>query len=64
MTIPGFYDDVVPLTDHERTTLASLPFDDKQYLTDIGSPKLDGEESYTTLERKWAPSLLPASTQR
>ena len=30
--IPGFYDDVVPLTDRERKEFASLPFDERKFL--------------------------------
>jgi acetylornithine deacetylase/succinyl-diaminopimelate desuccinylase-like protein len=52
--IPGFYDDVVPLTDEERKAWASLPFNEKKYKKDFGIPKLFGESGYTTLERTWA----------
>jgi len=52
--VPGFYDDVVPLTDEERKAWASLPFNEKKYKKDFGIPKLFGESGYTTLERTWA----------
>lgn len=52
--IPGFYDDVVPLTDEERNAWATLPFNEKQYRKDFGIPRLHGESDYTTLERTWA----------
>jgi len=52
--IPGFYDDVVPLTDDERNRLANLPFDEASYLQGLGLDALWGEEGYTTLERRWA----------
>jgi acetylornithine deacetylase/succinyl-diaminopimelate desuccinylase-like protein len=52
--IPGFYDDVVPLQDEERKAWASLPFNEKKYKKDFGTPKLAGETGYTTLERTWA----------
>jgi acetylornithine deacetylase/succinyl-diaminopimelate desuccinylase-like protein len=52
--IPGFYDDVVPLTDEERKAWASLPFNEKKFKKDFGIPKLFGESGYTTLERTWA----------
>ena len=52
--IPGFYDDVVPLTDRERQELAALPFDEKEYFEQIGVAGAVGEEGYTTLERRWA----------
>ena len=54
ITIPGFYDDVVPLSEEERKAWASLPYNEKKYKKDFGIPKLFGETGYTTLERTWA----------
>jgi acetylornithine deacetylase/succinyl-diaminopimelate desuccinylase-like protein len=55
VTLPGFYDDVVPLTDDERELLARLPFDEKQWLADAGDSRATyGEAGYSTLERIWA----------
>ena len=34
--IPGFYDDVVPLTERERQQFAALPFDEAEYFAEIG----------------------------
>jgi acetylornithine deacetylase/succinyl-diaminopimelate desuccinylase-like protein len=51
--IPGFYDDVVALSDAERAEFAKLPFNEKRYRKEIGAPKLHGESGYTTLERVW-----------
>lgn len=60
VTIPGFYDKVIPLTEMERKSFAELPFDEKRYLEDIGSPALTGEEGYTSCERTWVrPTLDP-----
>jgi len=56
--IPGFYDDVRPLTDEERQAWATLPFNEKKYRSDFGIPKLFGETDYTTLERTWARPTL------
>lgn len=56
--VPGFYDDVLPLTDEERQAWATLPFNEKQYRKDFGIPKLAGETDYTTLERTWARPTL------
>jgi len=56
--VPGFYDDVVPLTAEERQAWAGLPFNEKQYRKDFGIPKLHGETDYTTLERTWARPTL------
>jgi acetylornithine deacetylase/succinyl-diaminopimelate desuccinylase-like protein len=55
VALPGFYDDVVPLTDDERELLARLPFDEKQWLADAGDSRATyGEAGYSTLERIWA----------
>lgn len=58
VTIPGFYDKVVPLSEDERARLAALPFDEQQYLALTGSPAPFGEPGYTTLERMWARPTL------
>jgi acetylornithine deacetylase/succinyl-diaminopimelate desuccinylase-like protein len=52
--IPGFYDDVVALTDDERNEWKRLPFNETKYKKDLGAPRLYGETGYTTLERVWA----------
>lgn len=52
--VPGFYDDVVPLSEREREQLAAMPFDELRYMQQIGVTALSGEEGYTTLERRWA----------
>jgi acetylornithine deacetylase/succinyl-diaminopimelate desuccinylase-like protein len=52
--IPGFYDDVVPLTDEERAEWKRLPFNETKYRKELGAPKLFGETGYSTLERVWA----------
>jgi acetylornithine deacetylase/succinyl-diaminopimelate desuccinylase-like protein len=49
--IPGFYDDVLDLTDRERAAMAELPFDEEAYRAQVGVPALVGEAGYTTLER-------------
>ncbi len=54
VTVPGFYDDVVPLSDREREEMAAMPFDEKQYFAQIGVAGATGEEGYTALERRWA----------
>jgi acetylornithine deacetylase/succinyl-diaminopimelate desuccinylase-like protein len=56
--VPGFYDDVKPIDEAERTAWASLPFNEKTYKKDFGIPKLFGETDYTTLERTWARPTL------
>ena len=55
VTLPGFYDDVVPLTDEERALFARLPFDEEEWLRKAGNSRAPyGEKGYTTLERVWA----------
>jgi acetylornithine deacetylase/succinyl-diaminopimelate desuccinylase-like protein len=56
--IPGFYDDVVPLSDADRAALGSLPFDEAAYQDHLGLPALVGEVGYTTLERRGARPTL------
>lgn len=52
--VPGFYDDVLPLSEEERRALASLPFDEQKYFEQVGVDGAVGEEGYTALERRWA----------
>src|SRR6266576_3030524 len=56
--IPGFYDDVVPLSEADRAALAALPFDEAAYEAHLGLPALVGEVGYTTLERRSARPTL------
>jgi len=52
--VPGFYDDVVPLTDREREEYQSLPFSEAQFMEQLGVSGVSGEAGYSTLERRWA----------
>ncbi|MET9296241.1 dipeptidase [Streptomyces sp. NPDC003077] len=54
VTVPGFYDGVVPLTDEERELFAELPFDEAEWLRTAHSHATLGEAGHTTLERLWA----------
>ncbi len=49
--IPGFYDDVLPLSDTTRALFAKLPSDDAAFLKVAQSRALHGEAGYSTLER-------------
>jgi acetylornithine deacetylase/succinyl-diaminopimelate desuccinylase-like protein len=51
ITIPGFYDDVAQATPEERKMIAAIPFDEKEYMEDLGVKALWGEEGYSTNER-------------
>ena len=55
VTVPGFYDDVLPISAAERELITRLPFDEKAWLADAGnSGAAAGEAGYSTLERLWA----------
>ena len=55
VTVPRFYDRVLPLSDTERALLARLPFDEKHWLAEAGeSGAAYGEQGFSTLERIWA----------
>ncbi|MDP9118379.1 MAG: dipeptidase [Actinomycetota bacterium] len=49
--IPGFYDDVVELTEQERALFARVPVADSEFLEVAKSRALAGERGFTTLER-------------
>lgn len=56
--IPGFYDNVEPLTDEMRQAYQALPHDDEEYKKDLGLNALHGEKGYSTLERASARPTL------
>jgi succinyl-diaminopimelate desuccinylase len=52
--VPGFYDEVVPLTEREREEFRALPLTDAEFMNQLSVNGLFGEEGYTSLERRWA----------
>jgi acetylornithine deacetylase/succinyl-diaminopimelate desuccinylase-like protein len=58
VTIPNFYDDVVPLTRQERKALNSLPWKEKEFRRTVGAPALDGEKGFTIVEQLWTRPTL------
>jgi acetylornithine deacetylase/succinyl-diaminopimelate desuccinylase-like protein len=56
--VEGFFDDVVPLTETDRETMADVPFDEKKYFDNLGLEEGFGEPGYTTRERAWARPTL------
>jgi acetylornithine deacetylase/succinyl-diaminopimelate desuccinylase-like protein len=58
VTVPGFYDAVLPMSDAERREVAALPFDEGVWLRSTGAPAPWGERGYSTLERVWARPTL------
>lgn len=51
ITIPGFYDEVLPVSTPERKAMNEAPFNEKNYKSDLGIDSVHGEAGYTTLER-------------
>ena len=51
ITMPGFYDDVLPLSEADRAALNKAPFVLEDYKKDLGVNDVWGEKGYTTLER-------------
>jgi acetylornithine deacetylase/succinyl-diaminopimelate desuccinylase-like protein len=54
ITIPGFYDDVKPLTAYERKQFARLPITDSELQKLTGVKKLFGERGFTPTEQRTA----------
>ena len=51
ITIPHFYDDVLPIPEEERAMIAQIPFDQAAYNKAIDVDDVFGEAGYSTLER-------------
>ncbi|MEX2535867.1 MAG: dipeptidase [Trueperaceae bacterium] len=58
VTVPGFYDKVQAISEQERAALAELPFDDEQFLGNVGVTASPGEEGYSLIERIWTRPTL------
>jgi len=51
ITLPGFYDSVLPLSQQERTEQARLNLSDLYFCEQTGVPRLWGEKGFTAIER-------------
>ena len=51
IAVPGFYDDVAPLTPEERAMIAKTDLSEEQYRQSTGVPALWGDAAYTIRER-------------
>lgn len=58
VTVPGFYDDVEPLSRYERKEFARFPFKESDYRKFLGVPELFGEKGYNHVERRSARPTL------
>jgi acetylornithine deacetylase/succinyl-diaminopimelate desuccinylase-like protein len=48
--VEGFYDDVIPLSDEDRSAIARIQFDEQTYKDDFGITTLIAEPGYTSQE--------------
>lgn len=51
ITIPGFYDDVLVISDEERALMAQAPFDEAAYKKELDIKAVYGEKGFSTKER-------------
>lgn len=58
ITIPHFYDDVLPITKQEKKNFEQLKFSDKNLAKEVGVKELAGEAKFSTLERLWVRPTL------
>jgi acetylornithine deacetylase/succinyl-diaminopimelate desuccinylase-like protein len=58
VSIPGFYDDVEPLTEEQREAIHELPFNEEEFKKSLDLKVVDGEEGYSTHERATARPTL------
>jgi acetylornithine deacetylase/succinyl-diaminopimelate desuccinylase-like protein len=56
--VEGFYDAVRDLTDFERAQIAEIPYDESQYMAELGVAQLFGEAGFSTYERAWVRPTL------
>jgi acetylornithine deacetylase/succinyl-diaminopimelate desuccinylase-like protein len=58
IAIPGYYDDVKPLSRFERRQLARQPFNERVYARFLGVPELFGERGFSPIEQRSARPTL------
>ncbi len=58
ISLPGFYDDVIPLSAVDHAELAKMPQTEDVYLRQTGAPQLAGETGFTPVEQATARPTL------
>ncbi len=53
VTLPGFYDDVLPISEAVNASIDALPFDAAEFRETAKGAAPAGEEGFSTLERIW-----------
>jgi acetylornithine deacetylase/succinyl-diaminopimelate desuccinylase-like protein len=56
--VEGFYDDVIPLSDADRSEIGRVPYDQEAVRQKLGIDAFFGEPGFTTLERSWGRPTL------
>jgi acetylornithine deacetylase/succinyl-diaminopimelate desuccinylase-like protein len=51
ITIPGFYNNVLETSAEDRAAMAKTPFDEAEYMRDLGIDAVMGEKGFSTIER-------------
>src|SRR5438552_2412613 len=51
VAVPGFYDDVRPLSEAEKRSFAAVPFDEAEWMRTAGVRRVEGEAGTSVLER-------------
>jgi len=58
IAVPGFYDDVQPISPQEKAIFDQLHADEADYQRELGVAHLTGEPGYSILERRWTRPTL------
>jgi acetylornithine deacetylase/succinyl-diaminopimelate desuccinylase-like protein len=58
VAVPGFYDEVRPLTPRDREEFARLPIDESQFVSEYGLHSVFGDPDFSILERRGARPTL------
>jgi acetylornithine deacetylase/succinyl-diaminopimelate desuccinylase-like protein len=58
VTVDGFYDKVVPLTDEEKTAFEAIEFDEAAVKAEVGVSEFYGEKGYSFFEQTWVRPTL------
>ena len=51
ITVPGFYDEVLFVSDQERELMAKAPYNEEEYKKELNIKEVHGEKTYSTIER-------------
>ena len=58
ISIPGFYDDIVAISEHEKELYSKLKVDENGYCKELGVDSLKKSPEYSLLEQRWTRPTL------